>query len=671
MPEIDLAYAAQRSFERLRPRLHDALRSTVADAPTCQDLINTLDTRLADHGYRLFSLLHQLYGENYDFFYHLEKILKAATEAFAARPAELQELDRRRENNPAWYQHERMAGGSLYVDLFSGNLPNLRQRVPYLRDLGLTYIHLMPLFSSRPGNSDGGYAINDYRSVDPRLGTMEDLRALAAELRANGMSLVLDFVFNHTSDDHPWALRAQEGQRPFREFYHIFPDRQLPDRYEQNLREIFPTIRRGNFTWHEGLRQWVWTTFNSFQWDLNYANPEVFAAMAGEMLFLANCGVDVLRLDAVAFIWKKMGTSCENLPEAHLLIQAFNALCRIAAPALIFKSEAIVHPDEVARYISPEECQISYNPTLMALLWESTATRETRLLKRSLAHRHALPDNTAWVNYLRGHDDIGWSFDNGDASAVGIQPHDHRDFLNRFYTGRFEGSFARGIPFQPNAETGDMRVSGTMASLAGLEEALERDDPKLIAMALLRIRMLYGVLLSIGGIPLLFLGEEWGTLNDYTFADYPDRAEDSRWAHRTVPANNQELSRTASQISPTPTAPPQPLPDLDLRQPQFWIFQTLRSLLAHRRHCPALRGNLMRLLPGDNPHTLAFLRWHDEARLIVIANFSEKQIDLPMAPLRQQGLGRFLQNQLQPGEPISTAKPLSLEPYAILWLRED
>jgi len=476
MADIDLAYEAERSLERIRPKLERRIEQKRVSREEKQILKETLDARLAEHWYRFFSLLYKLYGSYYDFFYYLENIVETAIDAWLKRPRPLRELDKRRENDPGWYLSERMVGTSLYVDLYSGGLVQLRERIPYLRDLGLTYLHLMPLFAARPGNSDGGYAISDYRSVDSRIGTMEDLKKLADDLRKVGISLVLDFVFNHTSDDHVWALRAREGERQFQDYYHIYPDRTIPDQYERHLREIFPSIRRGNFTFNEGMHKWVWTTFNSFQWDLKYANPEVFRAMAGEMLFLANTGVEILRLDAVAFIWKEIGTNCENLPEAHLLIQAFNAVCRLAAPGLVFKSEAIVHPDEVVRYIDRKECQLSYNPTLMALLWESLATRETRLLKRSLSHRHTLPKGTVWVNYLRGHDDIGWSFDNDDAWAVGINPHDHRDFLNRFYTGRFEGSFASGVPFQHNEDTGDMRVSGTMASLAGLEQALEKGD---------------------------------------------------------------------------------------------------------------------------------------------------------------------------------------------------
>lgn len=652
MAEIDLAYEAKRSLARIRPQILRRIEASDDSRYSLEELVETIDERLDKHWLRLFSLLHRLYGSYYDFYFYLENITLTAIDCWLSRPDDLYQLDIRRENDPGWYLSERMVGGSLYVDLFSGDLNQLRDKIPYFKDLGLTYIHLMPLFASRAGNSDGGYAISDYRSVDPRLGSIEDLRALAGDFRKVGISLVLDFVFNHTSDDHEWAIRAQEGDREYMDYFHVYPDRTIPDQYERNLREIFPTIRRGNFTWHEGMKRWVWTTFNSFQWDLKYANPEVFRAMAAEMLFLANTGVEILRLDAVAFIWKQMGTGCENLPEAHLLIQAFNALCRIAAPGLVFKSEAIVHPDDVERYISREECQLSYNPTLMALLWESIATRETKLLKQSLGHRHTLRPGTAWVNYLRSHDDIGWSFDNGDAWAVGINPDDHRDFLNRFYTGRFAGSFASGVPFQHNTDTGDMRISGTMASLAGLEQALEKNDPLLLEMAVARIRMLYGVLCSIGGIPLIFLGEEWGMLNDYTYMDDVDKMDDSRWVHR--PPMDWSVLREMKKK----------------RSVKRRIFIQMQTIFQERRDNPALTGNHMRLLPADNAHVLSYLRWHDSNLLVVIANFSDSPQIVGLRELRTEGFAHFLKDVFSE-RTVSTNETITLDPYELLWLEED
>ncbi len=357
-----------RSLARLRPRLK-ARFSEAAGSGFLDPFFDRLEANFED----LFPLLHHLYGQKYDFFYYLEEILAAAAQLWLDRPASLKELDVAREANPLWYQSEKMLGAVCYVDLFAGDLRGIKDKIPYFIELGLTYLHLMPLFKAPAENNDGGYAVSSYREVDPALGTMEELSALAGELRKNGISLVLDFVYNHTSDEHEWAQNALAGDPIFQEYFYIFPDRTMPDAYDAHLREIFPDQRSGSFSYRPEISSWVWTTFNDFQWDLNYSNPEVFLRMLEEMLFLANAGVEVLRLDAVAFTWKELGTNCENLPEAHMLIQAMNALVRMAAPAMLFKSEAIVHPDDVVAYIAPEECQISYNPLLMALGWEALA----------------------------------------------------------------------------------------------------------------------------------------------------------------------------------------------------------------------------------------------------------------------------------------------------------
>lgn len=647
---VDFQVETDLTLRRLQPRLQVVWDRHQTDPAT----IESFEERLHQYWPTLFRLLMELYSHRYDFFYHVEQILLTAAEGWAQRSEPLRKLDEHRIYEPDWFLSQNMVGGALYVDLFSENLEKLRLCIPYFKDLGLTYLHLMPLFAVRPGDNDGGYAISDYRAVDPRLGTIEDLTILAEELREAGISLVLDFVFNHTADDHRWAKQAQGGNPEYQQYYYVFPDRTMPDQYERTLREIFPTVRRGNFTWHDGMRKWVWTTFNSFQWDLNYHNPAVFRAMLDEMLFLANVGVDILRLDAVAFIWKQMGTMCENLPQAHTIIRAFNAVTRIAAPGLLFKSEAIVHPDDVVKYISPHECQISYNPTLMALLWESLATRETRLLTQSLSHRHRLPKQTAWVNYLRCHDDIGWTFDDEDAARIGINGYHHRQFLNAFYTGQFPGSFARGIPFQHNTQTGDMRISGTMASLAGLEQAIEEGDSHKQEMAIRRIVLLNGVTLSIGGIPLLYLGEEWGMLNDYDFVTDPAKAGDTRWIHR--PKMRWEFLDDLESL----------LEDANgsIRKR---IFQAIRKMIHLRKELPAFAGQEMELVPVKHDHVLGFLRHSGGSRVIVVANFSEQPQTIQGNVLRTVGLGRFFQDALTE-RTFPTSEDITLGAYDLLWL---
>ncbi len=618
---------SRKTLDRLMPRVAARAKASRAGGFN-KGLWKTFTQRVEEHFPRLFGLLYTVYGQQYDFFYYLEELLSGLARMWLARPAELKLLDAEREREPDWYQSNHMLGGVCYVDLFAGDLAGVRQRIPYFKEIGLTYLHLMPLFRCPEGNNDGGYAVSSYREVDPKLGTIDELRELASELRQNGISLVLDFVFNHTSDEHTWALQARAGKREYQDFYRMYSDRTMPDAYERTLREIFPGEHPGAFSYVPEIQRWVWTTFHKFQWDLNYANPAVFNAMAEEMLFLANVGVEALRLDAVAFIWKQMGTSCENLPEAHLLIQAFNAVARIAAPAMLFKSEAIVHPDEVAKYIRPDECQLSYNPLLMALLWNSLATRDVRMLSQAMRARFKIPEGCAWANYVRCHDDIGWTFSDEDAARLGVNGFDHRQFLNSFYTGRFSGSFARGLPFQENPKTGDCRISGTCASLAGLEKALNEETAVEVELAIRRILLIYGIILAIGGIPLLYFGDEIGALNDYSFYHDPAKADDSRWVHRGA----MDWQRAARRSDPETI--------------QGTIYQRLRRLVALRQGCPAFIDGKMEVIDTGNDAVFAFVRSHENERVAVLANFSEAPQTIATYRLRALGIGLGAKNLL-------------------------
>ena len=614
---INVSTEAVRTLDRLLPRLDVEFSAFKKRHPKAWAQFLS---RVKEHFPRLFGILLHLYGEHYDFFFHLEALLNLMAESWVSRSADLRVLDDSREAQPNWFQDHQMMGAVCYVDLFAGNLEGIKRKIPYFKELGLTYLHLMPLFCSPEGENDGGYAISSYREVDPRLGTMMELRELVDELRSEGISLVLDFVFNHTSYEHDWALKARAGDKEYQNYYRMFPDREMPDAYEVHLREIFPDEHPGAFTYFEDIDQWVWTTFHSNQWDLNYANPEVFNQMANEMLFLANQGVEVLRLDAVAFIWKALGTNCENLPEAHMIIQAFNAIARIAAPALLFKSEAIVHPDEVAKYIHREECQLSYNPLLMALLWNSLATREVQLLHYSMANRFTIPEGCDWVNYVRCHDDIGWTFSDEDAAALGISAFDHRQFLNAFYTGTFEGSFARGLPFQENPKTRDARISGTCASLAGLEKALKEETAVEVELAIQRILLIHNIILSIGGIPLIYLGDEVGTLNDYSYRQDPAKADDSRWVHRP-PA---DLIRYA-QRQDGETIPGK-------------IFLGLKNLIQLRKSTPGICSGQVDFVSTGNPHVFGYQRSEGDTEILFLNNFSDQVQTISKNVIRLCGL---------------------------------
>jgi amylosucrase len=522
------------------------------------DLGDAFVARAANSLPDVVEALLAVYGPTTDVAAMARDLLRRVAEAATSRSPSLRRLDHRREIQPDWFQRSCMLGYVCYADRFAGTLPQVGERLDYLTDLGVTYLHLMPLLRTRAGQDDGGYAVSDYRAVQPDLGTMDDLEELAAQLRRRGMNLCIDVVVNHTAYEHEWAAKARAGDPVHSAYYHVFDDRTLPDRYEETLREVFPELAPGNFTWDDDLGGWVWTTFNAFQWDLDYSNPAVFAEMLDVMLFLANRGVDVLRIDAAPFIWKRVGTGCENQPEAHRILQAWRALVRIAAPAVVFKAEAIVGSDQLVAYLGQHErfrpeCDLAYNNQLMVMMWSALATKDARLARVALVRMSDPPPSTSWCTYVRCHDDIGWAVMDEDAAAVGWGGATHRRFLVDWYSGRFPFSPARGADFQPNERTGDARTSGTAASLVGIEAAVASGDPVALRLGIRRLVLLHSVAFSYGGIPLLYMGDELALVNDGAWRHDADRAADNRWMHRppmdwSVAARRHDTSTVAGEV---------------------------------------------------------------------------------------------------------------------------
>jgi amylosucrase len=558
-------------------------------------------TRLERFFTELRDPLVALYGDDPRFHAQFAALLDAIAAGARARDPALRRLDHEREITPDWLQREQAVGYVCYVDRFAGTLAGVRERLPYLRELGVNYLHLMPLLAARPAPNDGGYAVADYGAVEPALGTMDDLRALAADLHEHGMALCVDVVLNHTAREHAWA-------RDEPAYYRTFPDRTEPDEYERTLPEVFPDIAPGNFSWVPELDRWVWTTFNEYQWDLDYTNPEVFVAMAQVVLDLAAAGVDVLRLDAVPFLWKRKGTDCQNQPEVHQILQALRAVGRIAAPAVAFKAEAIVSPAQLVAYLGTgrhegKECDLAYNNVLMALMWSALASGRVALMTHVLAGMPAVPPGAGWVTYVRCHDDIGWAITPEDAAAVGEDAHLHRRFLSDFYAGDFPGSFARGARFQPDEATGEARTSGMTASLAGLESAGE--DPVARELAIRRVLLLHAVAFAHGGLPLIYMGDELGLLNDPAWADREHQRDDNRWMHRPP------MDWEAAERRHTPGSIEQE------------IWDGLQRLIAARRSTRATHayGSGHPLWTG-NDHVYGLLRSYAGERLLVLANFS-------------------------------------------------
>ena len=607
-----------------------------------------------DRGRRdLIGPLTRLYGDKIDPDTMLDRLQDLLLKHWTARPADLRRLDLERDLNPDWFLNQNMVAYVFYIDKFAGRLENLPAHIDYLKDLGVTYAHMMPCLKPRPGASDGGYAVMDYRAINPDLGSMADFQKSNLMLRASGISPCIDMVLNHTAKEHEWATKARAGDPFYQAFYRMFDDDTLPKQYERTLVEIFPAQAPGNFTYYDDLGKWVWTTFNEYQWDLNWENPEVFLAVLDTILFLANKGVEVFRLDAVAFMWKRMGTGCQNLPEVHDILQAITQATRVAAPAVIHKAEAIVGPTDLVPYLGTgthagRESQLAYHNNLMVQFWSSLASRDTRLMTYVL--RTHFPESfrrACFATYIRCHDDIGWAITEDDAANVPpMSGPGHRGFLADFYTGKFPGSFARGTDFQSNPATGDRRTNGSFASLAGLEAALDAGDAGLIDMAVARILMGHALIASFGGIPLIYMGDELGLMNDHSYAADPALADDSRWMQRPPMDWNKAGARA------------------DPATPHGRIYQGVRHIMAVRKATLQMASDIpTRVVDCGNPGVFCYQRLGDDRVVTCAVNFTEDvqrvALDVPADTV-----------DLLTGQPAERAGAhLVLGPYASLWLR--
>lgn len=489
------------------------------------------EERLARHLEELKWLYCELYPE--DGFSYLCSRLKARYEE---RRASLKKLDRTREKDPDWYKRNDMAGMMMYTEAFAGNLKGVKERLPYIRECGVNYLHLMPLLDSPEGRSDGGYAVSDFGKVRPDLGTMKDLAALTETCHKKGLSVCLDFVMNHTSEEHEWAKRARAGEKEFQDRYFFFDTFDIPGQYEKTCPQVFPTTAPGNFTWLEEEKKFVMTTFYPYQWDLNYRNPMVFHDMTDCLLNLTNQGVDIIRIDAVPYIWKELGTTCRNLPQVHSIVRMLRMICEIVCPGVLLLGEVVMEPVKVVPYfgtVEKPECHMLYNVTTMATTWHTAATGDVALLKRQMDIVNALPKEYVFLNYLRCHDDIGWGLDYDWLKAVkDMEEVPHKKYLNDYFTGKWPGSYAKGELYNDDPTSGDARLCGTTASLCGLERALEEGNEEAAARSVRLIEMLHGYMLVQSGIPVIYSGDEIGQLNDNGYHNDPKKAEDSRYLHR-------------------------------------------------------------------------------------------------------------------------------------------
>ncbi len=557
-------------------------------------------------------LFQQLYADSPYRAQAFQDLLVTLVKHFEERSSYQKKRDLDRVAHPNWYSSEKIVGMMLYVDLFNQDFNGLKEKIPYFKDLGINTIHLMPFLDVPEFENDGGYAVRDYRKVNPKFGTMENFESLVAEFQKNDMNLVMDFVLNHCASEHEWAVEGSKGHPKYKDFFYFFPDRTLPDEYEKTMNEIFPDTAPGNFSYLPQSNQWVMTLFYGYQWDLNYKNPMVLVEMIDTMLYWSNKGIDVFRLDAVAFMWKEIGKYNQNLPEVHILLQLFKLCGQIVAPGVAYIAEAIVQPEEIIKYFGEgiaagDECDIAYNANFMALSWEAMATRSTELIKKSMKAVPVKPRNTTWINYARCHDDIGLGFDDALVKELGLDSLAHRLYILQYFCDGFNGSAALGQRFMTEPETGKARISGSLAALCGLEKAVSENNGNEIYLAVKRINLQHAIILSLGGLPMIYSGDEIATPNNYDYLNDKSKKYDNRWLHRSP--MNWEVVAGLSSSNFVPTQ----------------VYNQLKKLIAIRKQTPAFSDdNDLQFLDCANSHLLVYQKTDQQGGIVyVIANFSE------------------------------------------------
>ncbi len=592
-------------------------------------------TRLIANTAAIRSLYMELYGYQAKTELWFDEMIQTIISAHTGRSKKLQERDTQKEQKENWFLSNEITGMSLYVDRFCGKLQNMPAKLDYLTNLGVNFLHLMPVFQSPAGESDGGYAVSDFRKVEERFGTLEDLKDLQEKMAEKDMYLMLDIVLNHTSHQHEWAIKAKQGDKGYQDYFYMYDNRELPDQFEQTMPDIFPESSPGSFTYSKECNKWVMTVFHHYQWDLNYTNPAVFNAMLDTVFFYANLGVDILRIDAPAFIWKELGTTCQNLPKAHTILRLIKQCVQVAAPGTALLGEAIVAPKEIMKYFGTgeytgRECDFAYNATQMALQWDALATGDIRVMLAAQYELLQKPYGTTWITYTRCHDDIGLGYDDSMIAAAGFNAYEHRKYLKDYYSGKFPGSPAVGALFSVNPKTQDARISGSLASLCGLEKALEYNNPVEIEMSIRKIILMQAQTCFLGGVPMLFYGDEAGYTNDYSYLDDPAKSYDNRWMHR--PVIDWEKNTKTEEIGSI----------------EHSIFSATQRLISLRKQLSVVadRKNLTWLTP-HNIHVAGFLRAYDDQKLYCMFNYNSKASYITWYAFKEHGKGTKLYDRWQ------------------------
>ena len=608
--------------------------------------------RLFERDEELFNGFMSLYHNEQMY----ENLIDRLFTFYQERSSKLKDLDNVKLKNPGWFHSNDMVSYQIYVEKFAGNLKNIESKLDYLENLKIKMLFMMPVLKSPNGKSDGGFAVSDYHSIQPELGTMNDLEHLFDELHKRKIWGMIDVATNHTSDEHEWAKRAKAGEKEYQDRYYFYDNWLTPNEFEQTMTEIFPETAPGNFTWVPECKKIVLTTFYPYQWDLNYRNPIVFQEIVCNLLFLANKGVDAMFFDSQDYVWKEIGTSCRNLPQSYLITRMIKLILEIVCPGVVICCEYYPKTqDSYQQFVSnikkQNEVHITSETSWVGHLWRANLTRDVTMLKDFIVNLNKI--GCVPLNSVRTHDEINWSFGQVIQEKNYILRHiSLLRFLNDYYSGYMPYSQSRGLICYENLVTGEARISGRSASLAGLEIAIEEKNQKKIDNSINRILMLHALSLSIPGVPMIYSGDEIGEINNYSYTQNDETKDDPRFLNRNVfNWEKAKLVETKDSV-------------------ESKIFNGLRKMIKARgKHIEFSLNSNLEMIDCKDTTVLIFKRYKkniEEGKtskkyLLCIINFYEfpRTIHLDIE-------GEF--KDIISGDIFATLTDITLKPYGWYWL---
>ena len=504
-----------------------------------------------------------------------------------------------------------------------GDFIGIMEHLDYLQWLGVDCIWLTPIYPSPL--RDDGYDVSSYYATHPRYGTIEEFRLLVDEVHARGMRIIPDLVLNHTSDEHPWFRLARRSRRSKLRDYYVWSD--TPDRYAQ-ARIIFRDTEKSNWAYDPHSKQYYWHRFYSSQPDLNYDNPKVQQAMLDVVKYWLDLGVDGFRVDAVPYLFEREGTSCESLPETHAYMKRVRRFVDEHYPDAILLAEAGQPPADLLPYFGDgDEFHMCFHFPLMASLYMALAQADRRRVVEVFSRTPEIPHGCQWGTFLRNHDEL----------TLEMVTPEERAFMWDYYAPEPRQRLNLGI----------------RRRLAPLMD----NDPR-------KIRLLYSLLLTLPGAPVLYYGDQIGMGDNVALPDRNGVRTPMQWNDGpNAGFSGADPQKLYAPVIDDPVYGYRRVNVAAQRDDPDSLLNAIRHMIHARKAQPALADGALRWLDEAPDAVLGFQREKAGDVFLALHNLSGAAVDVPLGAFARREMTDALT-----GQRVALGDRLTLPPYAYRWL---